>query len=90
MHCSKQVSLVIRSKYAPSFCTTNLKFADKKSIFDLKNVILDHYIVLRYLVACIISSLEGSRSNTRMDNPVKLRKQISGKTRTRLRKSQKK
>ena len=38
-----QVSLVIRSKYVLPFSTANLEFADKKSIFDQKIVILDQF-----------------------------------------------
>ena len=38
-----QVSLVIRGRYIPSFWTANLEFADKKSIFDWKSVILGHF-----------------------------------------------
>ncbi len=37
-----QVSLVIRGRNVPSFWTANLEFADKKSIFDWKSVILGH------------------------------------------------
>jgi hypothetical protein len=37
-----QVSLVIRGRYVLSFWTANLEFADKKSIFDWKIVILNH------------------------------------------------
>jgi hypothetical protein len=38
-----QVSLVIRGRYVPSFWTANLEFTDKKSIFDWKIAILDHF-----------------------------------------------
>ena len=36
-----QVSLVIHSRYIPSFWTANPEFEDKKSIFDQKIVIFD-------------------------------------------------
>jgi hypothetical protein len=38
-----QVSLVICGRCVPSFWTANLEFANKKSIFDWKIVILDHF-----------------------------------------------
>jgi hypothetical protein len=38
-----QVSLVISGRYVLSFWTANLEFADKKSIFDWKSVILGHF-----------------------------------------------
>ncbi len=38
-----EVSLVIRGRYVPSFWTKSLEFADKKSIFDWKIVILGHF-----------------------------------------------
>ncbi len=38
-----QVTLVIRGRYVTSFWTANLEFADKKSIFDWKIVILGHF-----------------------------------------------
>jgi hypothetical protein len=38
-----QVSLVIRGRYVPSFWTANLEFADYKSMFDWKIVILGHF-----------------------------------------------
>jgi hypothetical protein len=36
-----QASLTLRGRYVPSFWTTNIAFADKKSIFDRKMFILD-------------------------------------------------
>ncbi len=38
-----QISIVIRGGYVSSFQTANLEFTYKKSISDLKSVILDHF-----------------------------------------------
>jgi hypothetical protein len=40
---TKQVSLMIRGIYVPSFRTTNPEFTDKKSTFDKKIAIFDQY-----------------------------------------------
>jgi hypothetical protein len=41
-----QVSLVICGGYIPSFWTANLKFEDKKSIFDWQIVILAYFFIV--------------------------------------------